>query len=341
MKKLLTIFLVVLSTTWIMAGDKVAEQIMQGYEDGSAKKEDTLAKLKMRKDALAKAGKAEEAKEVEEMIESMADEGDDQAGKPSGTQSKSKNDYLIVDLKSRKLTYSATPPPDLLKNDKYKTDKLVMRRIPAGTFMMGETGKQHKVTLTKDFYIGVFEVTQGQWENMMKANPSEFKDVGKDAPVEQVSWEDCQNFMKELNGRKSSSLAFRLPTESEWEYACRGGDKKTSKGFKYSGSGTLDEVAWFKDNSGGKTHPVGKKKANELGLYDMSGNVWEWCSDWFGEYSKEPEKDTVGAKSGTVRILRGGGWDCDAGYCRSALRLDRAPTHRGHNVGFRLVLPAQ
>ncbi len=141
----------------------------------------------------------------------------------SGIQLKSKSgsEYLIVDLPSCKISYSAVAPVGLLTKDTYKTDKLVMRRIPAGKFMMGETGKQHKVTLTKDFYIGVFEVTQGQWEKVMKANPSRFKDVGKSAPVEQVSWEDCQDFMKELNG-KFKILTFRLPTESEWEYACRG-----------------------------------------------------------------------------------------------------------------------
>ena len=254
-------------------------------------------------------------------------------------RSKQGGEYLIVDLSSRKLIYSAFAPVGLLTKDSFKTDKLVMRRVPAGDFMMGETNNGHKVKLTKDLYVGVFEVTQGQWEKVMKANPSTFEDVGKDAPVEMVSWEDCQNFMKELNGKKSSALAFRLPTEAEWEYACRGGEK-ASKGFEYSGSGTLDEVAWFKDNSGGKTHPVGKKKPNELGIYDMSGNVWEWCSDWHGEYSKEIEKDPQGAKSGTVRILRGGSWDRDAEICRSAFRGSYEPAYRNRDVGFRLVLPA-
>jgi len=207
---------------------------------------------------------------------------------------------------------------------------------------------QHKVTLTKDFYIGVFEVTQGQWEKVMLSgaksasggniNPSRFKDVGKDAPVEMVSWEDCQNFMKELNGRKSSTLVFRLPTEAEWEYARRGGEK-TSKGFEYSGSNIIDDVAWVKDNSGSKTYPVGKKKPNELGLYDMSGNVWEWCSDWFEEYSKEPEKDPQGAKSGSGRVLRGGSLNNNAERCRSASRFYYAPTFRHNSIGFRLALP--
>ena len=203
---------------------------------------------------------------------------------------------------------------------------------------MGEANDSHKVKLTKDFYIGVFEVTQGQWEKVMKANPAAFKDVGKDAPVEHVTWENCQDFMKELNGKTSSALTFRLPTESEWEYACRGGDKKTSKGFGYSGSDSVDEVAWFVgNNSEGKTHPVGKKKPNELGIYDMSGNIVEWCYDWFGEYPKEPVKDPVGAKTGSDRVHRGGGWCFDAGRCPSAFRSKSAPTVQGHWTGVRVL----
>ena len=254
-------------------------------------------------------------------------------------KSKSGGDYLIVDLSSRELTYSATTPPDLLKNDKYKTDKLVMRRISAGEFMMGKTGQQHKVTLTKDFYIGVFEVTQGQWKKVMKANPSGFKDAGKGTPVESVTWYDCQTFMKELNGKKSSLLEFRLPTEAEWEYACRGGTQ--SKGFEYSGSGIVDEVAWLKDNSGDKTHPVGRKKPNELGLYDMSGNVWEWCQDFEGDYPKEAVKDPVGAQSAEGRGLRGGSWGNDAGEFRCAYRHQSGPSYNhGASTGLRLCLGA-
>ncbi len=250
---------------------------------------------------------------------------------------KQSGEYLIVELSSRKLTYSASAPVGLLTKDDYKTDKLVMRRVPAGDFMMGETGNQHEVTLTKDFYIGVFEVTQGQWEKVMKANPSAFKDLGKDAPVENVSWNDCQDFIKKLNGK--STLGFRLPTEAEWEYASRGG--QDSKNFEYSGSSTVDEVAWFKDNSGGKTHhPVGKKKPNELGLYDMSGNVWEWCSDWRGDYPKEPVKDPQGAKIGSNRVLRGGSWYNGGRYCRSADRNRNIPSYSPDYMGFRVVLPA-
>ena len=244
---------------------------------------------------------------------------------------------LIVDLKSRKLTYSANAPSDLLKNDKYKTDKLVMRRISAGEFMMGEIINSRKVTLTKDFYIGVFEVTQGQWEKVMKTTPPGTNNVKKDAPAEQVSWDDCQNFIKKLSGKKSSDLEFRLPTEAEWEYACRGSN--ISKGFEYSGSNNLDEVGWFESNSVDSRHPVGKKKPNELGLYDMSGNVWEWCSDWLGDYPKEAEKDPQGAKSGSKRVIRGGCYS-GAACCRSATRESFAPAARSCALGVRLCLGA-
>lgn len=260
------------------------------------------------------------------------------ATETTGVKPVSGGEYLVVDLNSGKLTYLASAPSDTHSNDVYKADKLVMRRVQTGSFKMGDSGNQRKVTLTKDFHIGIFEVTQGQWEKVMKTTPSNFKDAGKDAPVERVSWEDCQAFINELNGKKSTPQEFRLPTEAEWEYACRGG--KQSKNFEYSGSGNLDEVAWLKDNSGGKTHPVGKKKSNELGLYDMSGNVWEWCNDWFGDYPKEVEKDPQGAKSGSNRVVRGGSWRADVGYCRCARRECHTPLDRYDDLGFRLCLGA-
>ncbi len=212
-----------------------------------------------------------------------------------------------------------------------------MHRIPAGSFMMGETGNQHKVTLTKDFYIGVFEVTQGQWEKVMKANPSKFKEVGKEAPVEMVSWDDCQDFIKKLNSK--SAQGFRLPTEAEWEYACRGGEK-ASKGFEFSGSNTLSEVAWFKDNSGGKTHTVGMKKANELGLYDMSGNLFEWCFDWVGDYPVAEVSDPTGVELGARRIARGGSWGNPSTFCCCGNRGSNTPEQRNDNFGFRLAFSA-
>ncbi len=253
----------------------------------------------------------------------------------SGIQPKATpgSEYLIVDLTTRSVTSSATAPVGLLTKDTFKTDKLVMRRIPAGSFMMGEAGKQHKVILTKDFYIGVFEVTQGQWEKIMKSNPSAFKNIGKGAPVDSVSWDDCQDFIKKLNGK--SVPAFRLPTEAEWEYACRA----DTQGDRYGEN--IGELGWNDKNSEGTTHDVGKKKANDWGLYDTLGNVWEWSYDWFGDYSKEPEKDPVGAKSGSTHVRRGGAWNHGVEDCRSANRDGRLePSNRSRNVGFRLVFSA-
>lgn len=198
--------------------------------------------------------------------------------------------------------------------------------------MMGKTGKQHKVTLTKDFYIGVFEVTQGQWEKVMKSNPAQFKNIGKGAPVEQVSWDDCQDFIKKLNIK--SVQGFRLPTEAEWEYACRAGTEDERYGEN------LDELAWYEKNSGKSTHEVGKKKPNAWELYDTLGNVWEWCSDWSRDYPQEAEESPLGAKSGSSRILCGGCYLGTAGFCQSAYHLRHTPTPLSRSTGFRLVLSA-
>jgi len=172
--------------------------------------------------------------------------------------------------------------------------------VEGGTFTMGGTSEQgsdafddekptHRVTLSA-FHIGKYEVTQGLWREVMGSNPSLNK-AGDDYPVERVSWEDCQEFVRKLNAR--TGLKFRLPTEAEWEYAARGGRK--SRGYKYSGSNSLGDVAWYEANSGGGTHPVGRKSPNELGLYDMSGNVWEWCQDWYGDYGSSSQTDPAGA----------------------------------------------
>ena len=188
-----------------------------------------------------------------------------------------------------------------------------MVKVEAGTFMMGVTSEiqdpsfdekpVHQVTLTNDYYMGKYEVTQALWQAVMGSNPSKFK--GDDLPVEQVSWNDCQEFISKLNG--FTGKKFRLPTESEWEYAARGGKK--SRGYQYSGSSNISDVAWYYDgNSGSKTHPVGTKQANELGIYDMSGNVWEWCQDWYGSYVSLSQTNPTGAVSGPYRVYRGGSW---------------------------------
>ena len=173
----------------------------------------------------------------------------------------------------------------------------------------------------KSFYIGKYEVTQGQWEAMMGSNPSCFKS-GSNYPVEQVSWIDVQEFISRLNAATGKN--FRLPTEAEWEYAASGGNKK--RGFEYSGSSNINDVAWYTGNSGNKTHPVGAKQPNELGIYDMSGNVWEWCQDWYD------------AKQ-NYRVQRGGSWRHAAGSCRVTYRITYDPVFRDSSSGFRLVLP--
>ena len=214
--------------------------------------------------------------------------------------------------------------------------------VQGGTFTMGATDEQgsdadidekpaHSVTLSS-YYIGKTEVTQELWEAVMGSNPSEFK--GNRKPVEQVSWNDCQTFISMLNALTGKN--YRLPTEAEWEFAARGGIK--SKGYKYSGSNTLDDVAWCEDNSGETTHEVGTKSPNELGLYDMSGNVWEWCNDWYGNYISSPSNNPTGPGSGTDRVHRGGCWYSIASCCRSSIRSYSTPGHRYYALGLRLCL---
>ena len=215
--------------------------------------------------------------------------------------------------------------------------------VEGGTFRMGATEEQgedaaddekpvHRVTLSS-YLIGKHEVTQALWEAVMGSNPSHNKQGG-DYPVECVSWDDCQEFIGKLNAR--TGMKFRLPTEAEWEYAARGGNR--SKGYKYAGSDNLDEVGWYDENSGFHTHPVGEKKANELGLYDMSGNVFEWCQDWYGDYSSEAQTNPTGLQSGRIRVLRGGGGWNFAGYCRVSGRRSIVPGFRNVDCGLRLVL---
>ena len=217
-----------------------------------------------------------------------------------------------------------------------------MVRVEAGTFTMGATPEMkdpwddekpvHQVTLTNDYYIGKYEVTQALWQAVMGNNPSGFK--GDNLPVENVSWDDCQEFINKLN--RITGKTFRLPTEAEWEYATRGGKK--SRGYQYSGSNNISDVAWYDSNSGNKTHAVGSKQANELGIYDMSGNVWEWCHDWDGSYSSSSQVNPTGANSGSRRVDRGGSWINDAGCCRSSCRGSYTPVNRLDILGLRLVL---
>ena len=218
-----------------------------------------------------------------------------------------------------------------------------MIAVKGGTFTMGCTSEQggdcdndekptHNVTLS-DYYIGKFEVTQELWKAVMGSNPSNWK--GDNLPVETVSWNDVQKFIEKLNQKTGAN--FRLPTEAEWEYAARGGNK--SNGYKYSGSNSIDNVAWYtKTTNDSGTKPVGTKSPNELGIYDMSGNVWEWCQDWYGNYSSSSQSNPTGSSSGSARVLRGGSWIDYAGSCRVSNRHYFIPGYRSNNRGFRLVL---
>ncbi len=214
---------------------------------------------------------------------------------------------------------------------------LEMLPVQGGTFQMGSNQSDdekpiHSVTLN-NYYIGKYEVTQAQWQAIMGSNPSAIdRGIGDSYSVNQVSWNDIQNFIKKLNAKTGKT--YRLPTEAEWEYAARGGSPTT-----YSGSNSIDDVAWYTENSGSKTHPVGGKKPNKLGIYDMTGNVWEWCSDWYDAsyYASSPISNPQGASSGTYRVLRGGSWNAYAERCRVAYRDFNGPDDRGNNIGFRLV----
>ena len=242
-----------------------------------------------------------------------------------------------------------------------------MLPVEGGSFVMGATSEQssdaesdeyplHQVTLS-DYYIGQYEVTQGLWETVMSytgecadgssiiayawgiwlgdSDPSSTYGLGANYPAYYVSYEDIVDiFIPRLN--QITGRTFRLPTEAEWEYAARGGNK--SNGYKYSGSNTIEDVAWYTSNSSSKTHEVGTKAPNELGIYDMSGNVWEWCSDWYGSYSTSSQVDPTGPSTGSNRVLRGGCWSNNASYCRVPNRGGNTPSDRYYYRGFRLVL---
>ena len=219
-----------------------------------------------------------------------------------------------------------------------------MVRVEGGTFMMGAPEEQrsvandsetpvHQVTLS-GYYIGKYEVTQEEWQAVMGSNPSYNKGSGK-LPVESVCWDDCQEFIRKLNSLTGKN--FRLPTEAEWEYAARGGNK--SRGYKYAGSDNIDDVAWNGDNANGRTREIGGKQPNELGLYDMSGNVWEWCSDWYCSYSSSPQTNPIGASAGSYRVYRGGSCNFNDRLCRVSFRGYATPSSSKYiSIGLRLVL---
>ena len=231
-----------------------------------------------------------------------------------------------------------------------------MVQIPAGDFMMGaleddeeaydDEKPRHQVSFIRDFLMGKYAVTQALWQSVMGLNPSRFK--GANLPVEQVSWFDCVAFCNKLSEQEGFTLAYsingqevtcnwkangyRLPTEAEWEYSARGGEY-----HRFSGSDNVDEVAWYKENSGAVPHPVGQKKPNFFGLYDMSGNAHEWCWDWFGDYSSDSQTAPTGPRTGLYRVFHGGSWDNRAMNCGVSYRSYNDPTYRYSGLGFRIT----
>lgn len=225
-----------------------------------------------------------------------------------------------------------------------------MIHVEGGSFLMGATAEQgsdassrekpvHQVTLSS-YYIGETEVTQALWLTVMGNMPSNF--TGMQLPVEQVSWEDCQTFVAALNDLTGQQ--FRLPSEAEWEFAARGGNE--SMGFKYSGSDNLPSVAWYSYNDSWDvrgtgyygTHPVATRNPNELMLYDMSGNVHEWCQDWYGAYDSSDQTDPAGPATGTTRVYRGGSWYFDEWFCRVSFRNSVSPSYTSYGIGLRLAM---
>ena len=244
-----------------------------------------------------------------------------------------------------------TPTPAIVTQAKAIIEPITgmdMIWIEPGEFMMGspsgflgiggEDGRykdetQHKVILSQGFYLGKHEVTQGQWQKVMGNNPSHFKDCGSTCPVEQISWDGAQSFIQKLNSQTDNRYGYRLPTEAEWEYACRSGKQE-----RYCGGEAENTLAWYWNNSDEKTHPVGQKASNHWGLYDMSGNVWEWVQDWYDyDYPNNTVTDPQGASGGSYRVGRGGSWRRSARYLRAAARSYNSPGAQNYNLGFRLA----
>ena len=224
---------------------------------------------------------------------------------------------------------------------------MTFRLIPAGTFVMGsptdELGRgtdedQYTVTLSEPYYIQTTEVTQGQWKAVMGSNPSSFTDCGLNCPVEYISWDDAQTFITILNAMGEGS--YTLPTEIQWEYAARAGSNKAFANGDISDTATdpsLDVMAWYLSNSNTTTHAVAQKQANAWGLFDMHGNVWEWCHDWYGTYPTGSVTDRVGPSSGSNKVRRGGSFGSVAHKCRSAKRYNDSPDFRWGDIGIRLL----
>lgn len=255
----------------------------------------------------------------------------------------------VVTLWAWSLSLAVAQEPEKITN----SIGMTLVRIPGGKFTMGspatEAGRDsdetlQEVSIPSSFYLGVFEVTRGEYRRLTGGNPSYFSSVSSFdrssvLPVERVTWEEAVQFcrrLSELPEERSAGRVYRLPSEAEWEYSCRAGN---STAFCFGDDANrLGEFAWYAANSKGLTHPVGTRSPNAWGLYDMHGNVWEWCADWYSEHADEEPVRASLKQSGTDRVLRGGGWGLGAAFCRSAYRAGAGPKGRGLNAGFRVAL---
>ncbi len=323
----------------VIAAIDLIDEEYEAVKNGSIRKQPTISSLRI--GSLKKGDKIWVAGRVHNQPWFLVDQSDGQG-------------YVYADLLQQAgavvIPIQAVTPEknsgdwSVLKQGDTMTDKVTGMKfvyVPKGCFKMGspvdedghdtDEGPVHEVCVDA-FWMGKYEVTQGEWQTVMDDNPAGFQ-KGTRYPVEQVSWDDTQSFISKLKSK--SNTTYRLPTEAEWEYACR-----ANKGSRYCGGNTLNDLAWSADNSDRKTHPVGTKQANDFKLHDMSGNVWEWCSDWYGEeyYTSSLRNNPTGPSGGSLRVLRGGSWDNSAGSCRSALRFINTPVNRYANFGFRLAL---
>ncbi len=317
----------------VPAEDEVARD--EPKKDDPAK--DEVARDEPKKDETAKVENKKDEYSQDESIKPEARSDDyakvkRESPKEERQKEESQKDYdKIAPLKEDHKTVEVKRDGDTMTITLPGGAKMVMIYVAPGSFMMGEKDKMpsRKVTLAKGFWMGKYEVTQAQWKSVMGNNPSAFH--GDDKPVDNVSWNDCRAFAEKVNAKLEDG-AVRLPTEAEWEYACRAGSTGD-----FGGTGASDDMGWYADNSGKETHSVGQKKPNEWGFHDMHGNTWEWCADYF---PCAPVTNRTGSASGVLRALRGGCWDVGARYCRSAWRSGNDPGYRNRRYGFRLCYSA-
>jgi len=359
--------------------EKMSRSILDEMHDLVKRKEEVQEKLEdAEKDLSSKEERLREAdvKRKEEMDALKADTKKDERKKRAAALKQDLRKYekiisspSVTDIENIKISawkaLTAKYPREAKGVDMGDTEELQFRvnfggitnsmgmrfvLVQAGSFRMGSPVTEpyrsndetrHKVTLKKSFYLQATEVTQAQWMEIMGENPSEFKKCGADCPVETVSWDDCQEFIRKLNEREHTNK-YRLPSEAEWEYACRAGRASAfaNGGITVCGCESdpnLDQMGWYCANSWRKTHPVGQKKINAWGLYDMHGNVWEWCRDWYGEYSEGAVVDPEGARYGPRRVIRGGSCLNYAEKCRAAYRYSYKTNVRMNNIGLRVA----